>query len=328
MSLEDRQLPQAWTSEHSAVRALAALGITHPREFSRAFSGATGLPLGVARPESFRREDKRTDLWFETVDGGEVLIEAKIDDFVTLEQIDGYCQEFPEATAIMLVPSDDADDVRAVLSARESVRVATWSTVLTELARTNPIADQVFRDVRLLADPPGSKRRVRRLMRDAVRATSNETVRFAQSATSGRLPSIDVWVDDTWVFGQVEATRSTSVPPKFQATVGFQVGVQDVEDEGSRRRMHDALAAGWRAACDVESAGRARLSRSRACSPQQATFSVGEPFQARGYRGSHVGVATAFTTDATEALRWAVSLAEVFVPVSLAVWGCAAGQVG
>jgi hypothetical protein len=301
--------------------------VTHPHEFSRALSAASGLPFGAACPRSFRREDKRTDLRFTTVDGGEVLIEAKIDDFVTVDQIDRYRREFPEAMAILLVPSADAVDVREVLSERESVRVATWSAVLGELALTNPVAGQVLSDVTLLADMPGSKSRVRRLMNDAVRGVSSRAVRVQQGVTSSRLPSIEVSVDETWVFGQVESARQFSDAPSFQAKVGFAVGESDAADADSRRRMHDALVQAWTSACALEAVGGVQLSRSRAPSRQQATFSVDEPFQARGYRDSYVGVATVRTESAGEALDWAVSLAERFAPISGAVWGSAGERI-
>lgn len=221
---------------------------------------------------------------------------------------------------ILLVPSADSVDVLEVLSVRQSVRVATWSAVLSELAPTNPIADQVLSDVTLLAEAPGSKARVRRLLREAVLVTSSTAVCVKQGATSGRLPSIDVSVDGTWVFGQVESARRFSDAPSFQAKVGFAVDKSDAADADLTRRMHHALVEAWTAACDLEARGEVRLSRSRARSSQQATFSVDEPFQARGYRDSHVGVATVPTESAGEALKWAVSLAQAFAPISRAVW--------
>lgn len=137
------RLPQAWTSEHSAVRALSALAICHPDEFGAALSSLTGFELNNIDPESIRRELLDTDLTFSARNDKYAFLEAKIDDFASTEQMDRYAERFPNSAGILLVPACDAIDVVEVLTERPTLRAVSWSDLLHKLEPTNPLAGQL-----------------------------------------------------------------------------------------------------------------------------------------------------------------------------------------
>lgn len=295
----------------------------HPAEFSSAVSRFTEYDLAPAVPESFQRELSHTDLYFETTRGQSVFIEAKIDDFVSADQMERYRSALPDALPVLLVPNTDASDVRELSRAGSVVPAVAWSDLLESLASVNPLALQLARDVRAIAARPGSKARVRRLLEEV--SDSPNEVEVSLSHTEARLPCLDVRVRDTWVFGQVESatSRQPLMEPRFQAKVGFMVGESDTADDRARNRMREALEEAWDAAEELEGNGQVELSRSGSASPQQALFGVDRPYKARGYRGSHVGVATVVTRDPAEARTWACLLAERFAPISRTIWGTA-----
>jgi len=208
--------PQAWTSEHSAVRMLAALAIAHPWEFALAVGDASDHEIGAVEPSSVRHEDKRIDLYFSTTDGREVFIEAKIDDFVSVSQIDKYVEQFPAAEAILLVVSSESPDVVELRKYRPEIKVATWQGVLTRLARINPVAKQALDDVSRLADQPGTKARVRQELTSALAHVGGAPgVRAELTATAKRYPCIDLTRPGTWVVGQIESSRDVQKAPTY-----------------------------------------------------------------------------------------------------------------
>lgn len=312
---------QAWTNEPSAVRALTALGITHPEEFGEILGDCIGTELGPVDPASMRREDKHTDLHFSTKSGLDVYVEAKIDDFVSVEQLDTYSLEFSEAIAVVLVPSLQAPDVQAVLKERPSVRAIAWGELLARLTEVNPLAEQLAADIDRLAQLPGSKARIRKLLSEASSKSKHSAeVSVKLAHTGSRFPCLDITVPGTWVFGQVEANRDAQRSPRFHVTIGFKVDDDDVSNPESNQRMHDALSAAWDEAERLEAQRGVPLSRHGSRSPQQETFGMDAPYQARGFRGSHVGFVTQATEDPAEALEWAVELAVEFARISQRVW--------
>lgn len=313
------RLPQAWTSEHSAVRALSALAICHPDEFGAALSSLTGIELQHVDPKSIRRERLDTDLTFSTRNDKSVFLEAKIDDFASTAQMDRYTELFPNSAGLLLVPACDAIDVLEVLANRPDLRAVSWSDLLHKLEPTNPLAGQLLNDVSLLAGLPGTKAKIRRLLGQALTTLDSE-VKVELTFADSRYPSLDYSVPGTFVFGQVQGTRDVHAQPKFSAKIGFYANVHDEVESALKVKMRNALHSAWEVAERLETEGLVRLSRHRGASKQQGLFGVDHPYQARGYRLSHVGVATETTYDVEEVAMWGYELALAFAAVSTEIW--------
>ncbi|MGO3255874.1 MAG: hypothetical protein ACTIKH_06910 [Glutamicibacter ardleyensis] len=314
------RLPQAWTSEQSAVRALSALAICHPDEFGAALSSLTGFELNNIDPESIRRELLDTDLTFSARNDKYVFLEAKIDDFASTEQMDRYADRFPNSAGILLVPACDAIDVVEVLTERPTLRAVSWTDLLHKLEPTNPLAGQLLNDILLLAGLPGTKAKTRRLLGQAL-TTLGPEVKVELTYADSRYPSLDYSVPGTWVFGQVQGTRVATSQPKFSAKIGFFTDEHDEVEGESKINMCTALHRAWEVAERLETENLVRLSRHRSPSKQQQLFGVEHPYQARGYHLSHVGVATKTSYDAAEVALWGCELARAFAAISTEIWG-------
>lgn len=317
------ELPQVWTSEHSAVRALASLAIMHPREFSEALNGLTGHQFDVVDPATVRRERFHTDLSFRTESGQEVFIEAKIEHFATVDQLNGYRAALPGATALLLVAGIDAPDVRAVQREEPEIGVLAWGDLLRELEPANPLARQLLEDVTRLIEALGNKYIVRKIFASALADASLRDASPASAVlthTARQFPCVDIVVPGSYVYAQVQSTFDSKSTLWFVATVGFKLDKDDVADEPSRLRMSAALKEAWEAALVEEGDGALELSRNRQPSKLRPIFGLDEPYQARGYRDDYVGVKTKRTSDPVQAIRAARSLAVRFAAISRSTW--------
>ncbi|MFJ2617728.1 hypothetical protein [Glutamicibacter sp. NPDC087344] len=174
--------------------------------------------------------------------GRSVFLEAKIDDFVSVEQIDKYTAELPQSYGVLLVPDATAPDVVSVVEQRPELRVVCWKDLLASLALVNPIACQLEEDINRMSSLPDSKARARHMMHRALEvigrsAPGTDQVDFELTYAQSRYPSLDLQVANTWVFGQVEPARTKGRELKFTAKVGFRTDESDQRDAASIERM-------------------------------------------------------------------------------------------
>ncbi len=316
--------PQIWTSETVAVRALAALGIAHPAEFSAALEACGVTGLGPAVPDSFVCEEKRIDLKFETESGKTCFIEAKTVSEIGADQIDRYQALFPDAIPVLLAPNLNAPDVRRVLEARSSVTGVSWSDLLSRLIPVNPIAKLLDADVGAIATQPGSHIAARIVLDEAVQNCSvPDGVVVEVRGTATNRPSIDVDVPTAWTFAQVEPPRGGDSLDHYTVTVGFEVTKGEYDDPELMKKFHSALEEGWSVVEELEKHGDFEISR-RLGHVTEEIRKLGHsetPYKARGYRDSYHGYKLKPMKSAQKATEVAAKLVHALTPISHDYWG-------